>query len=266
MSNFKVAFIGAGNMAAAIIEGVTSNGLYSKKNIFISSRTVKNLEKFECKANILYSDNTRAAALGDVIFLAVKPQNYDEVLEEIAPATKGKCLVTIAPGITVGHINHICPEAYVVRAIPNTPLLIGMGATVLAEPDSRDNAYFAAVRDIFASIGTVEVLPEGLMDDVIAVNGSSPAFFFKMAEVMEAFAVNKGIAPDVAARLVADTMAGASGMLKHSGKNANELRCQVCSKGGTTMAALTVFDDLGFDDMLTRAMQKCSDRAKELAR
>lgn len=258
--------IGAGNMAGAILSGILDKDLLPADRVWLSCRTASKLTPWREKGVRTTLDNVVVAENADVVMLAVKPQNYDEVLEQIAPVGAGRCILSIAAGITTDYIRSRVPGALVVRAMPNTPLRVGRGATAVAAAPDVPPELFDWVCALFGAAGEVAVIPESQMDDVIAVSGSSPAFFFRMAAAMVAEAQAAGMDPSVALRLAAKTMEGAAAMLLESGQSAQELTRQVCSPGGTTLAALSAFDDYHFEDLYHEAALRCAKRSKELAR
>ena len=253
-------------MATAILDGVVANGLFSSERIIVSNPHVDKLEYPKALGVKVTCDNRDVAATADIIILAVKPQKYEEVLNEIGDYCAGKCLVSIAAGLSVDWICKRLPGAFIVRVMPNTPLQLGLGATAVAQAPNVPTELFRIVCDIFSAAGTVSVIPESQMDDVIPVSGSSPAFFFRMADVMVKWAAEHGMTPEIALKLAAVTMKGAAELLLRSGKSPEELIRQVCSPGGTTLAALTAFDDRDFDGLLNDAMTRCAKRSRELGK
>ncbi|MCI2105700.1 MAG: pyrroline-5-carboxylate reductase [Intestinimonas sp.] len=264
MASLKLGFIGAGNMASAILNGVLDCGAAAPEQIWISNRHEEKLVPFRLRGVHVTLDNAEVARSADIVVLAVKPQMFSDVIKEIADLTEGKCVVSIAAGISVSWLKARLPGTLLVRAMPNTPLLVGRGATAVAAAPEVPPVLFQTVLDLFSAAGVVEVIDETQMDDILNVNGSTPAFFFRMADVMMQQALAAGIAPHVAASLIAQTMEGSAQMLKQSGKTPEELTRQVCSPGGTTMAALSAFEDLGFDAMMREAMNRCVRRSREL--
>lgn len=262
----RLSFIGAGNMADAIFSGVTSNSLYSASEIMLSNRTEERLVKYNALHILTTLNNVEAAGFGDIIIMAVKPQNYDEVLDEIAPVVAGKCLVSLAPGISTEYIRGKCPGAYVVRTMPNTPLLVGNGTTAICKDKAVPDEIFDKVSEIFSCSGKVYIVPEDKMNEIIAVSGSSPAFFFRFVQSIVDAAVSCGIDSDTALEMAANTMAGSALMLINSGRSAAELVAQVSSKGGTTVAALSAFDEFKFEAMVMEAAIRCTKRAYELGK
>lgn len=259
-------FIGAGNMATAILDGVVAKKLFSPEQMIISNPHAEKLEHPRSLGVQVTCDNTTVAQTADIIILAVKPQKFEEVLAGIRDFCAGKCVVSIAAGISTGWIRTRLPGALVVRVMPNTPLQLGLGATAVAIASDVPDNLFRTVCDIFSAAGLVALIPESQMDDVIPVSGSSPAFFFRMADVMVRWAVEQGMDSQVALELAAAAMKGSAEMLLRSGKTAEELTRQVCSPGGTTLAALTAFDDRDFDGLLADAMDRCTRRSRELGK
>lgn len=253
-------------MATAILDGVTAKDLFPPENIMISNPHTDKLEHPRSLGVQVTCNNAEVVKFADLIILAVKPQMFEEVLTDIRDHCAGKCFVSIAAGISTSWIHSRLLECRVVRVMPNTPLQLGLGATAIAEAPEVPEELFQTVCDIFAAAGSVAVIPESQMDDVIPVSGSSPAFFFRMADVMVQWAQEQGMNPQVALELAASTMKGSAEMLLRSGKTAGELTRQVCSPGGTTLAALTAFDDRDFAGLLADAMTRCTHRSKELGK
>lgn len=259
-------FIGAGNMASAILSGVLNSALAAPEEIWLSNRSAKKLEPWRGKGVHVTLDNAVVAEKSEVLVLGIKPQIMDQVLPQIAPYVDGKCVVSIAAGISSGYLKERLPGAWVVRTIPNTPMKLGKGATAVARAPEVPQEMFAFVCSLVETSGTVAVIDETQMDDFIAVSGSSPAFFFRMAAAMVEEARLTGIDPDLALRMAAQTMAGSAAMLLESGLSAQELKEQVCSPGGTTLAALTAFDEYHFEEMMHQAALRCARRSRELGK
>lgn len=266
MNQLRLGFIGAGNMATAILDGVVAKQIFQTDHIMISNPHANKLEHPKALGVRITNSNEEVVENSDIIVLAVKPQMYEVVIEGIHSRCAGKCIVSIAAGISTAWIQTKLPDASVIRVMPNTPLQLGLGATAIAEAPSVSADIFHCVCNIFSAAGSVAVIPESQMDDVIPVSGSSPAFFFRMADVMVRWAQEQGMDPDVSLSLTATAMKGSAEMLLSSGKTANELTQQVCSPGGTTLAALTAFDDRDFDDLIFDAMTRCTRRSKELGK
>ena len=259
-------FIGAGNMVSAILSGVLAQGLARPEDVWLSNRSPEKLEPWKPKGVHVTVDNAEVAQNSEVIILGVKPQMFETVMPQIAPYANGKCIVSIAAGISSAYLKERLPGAMVVRVMPNTPMKLGKGATVVAQAPGVPEEVFRFVCSLFESAGSVAVIPETQMDDFIAVSGSSPAFFFRMAAAMVESARSAGIDPDLALTMAAQTMAGSAAMLLETGQTAQELTQQVCSPGGTTLAALTAFDDYRFEEMMAQAAARCAQRSRELGK
>lgn len=266
MTEMRLGFIGAGNMASAILDAVISHGIFPPERIMISNPHPDKLERPRSLGVCVTGDNRAVAEFADVIVLAVKPQMYEQVLDGLRGCCAGKCVVSIAAGISAGWLRGRLPDCRIVRVMPNTPMKLGLGATAIAQAPDVPEELFALVCSLFSAAGAVAVIPESQMDAVIPVSGSSPAFFFRMANVMVNWAQEQGMDPQVALELAASAMKGSAEMLLRSGLSAGELTRQVCSPGGTTLAALGAFDEHDFEGLMTDAMERCARRSKELGK
>lgn len=266
MENIVLGFIGAGNMNTAILRGVLRQDLVQADRIWLSNRHREKLEPFASRGIHTTTDNAEAASHADLIVLGVKPQMFGDVLPELQGVCTGKCVVSIAAGISAAYLREALPGAQIVRAMPNTPLMVGVGATAVARAGNVPAPVFQVVLDLFAAAGAVAVIDEGQMDDIINVNGSSPAWFFRMADIMVRRAVSAGIDAGTALELAAKTMEGSARLLLESGKSPEELCRQVCSPGGTTLASLSAFEERDFDGLMLEAMERCTKRSKELGK
>lgn len=264
--NTVLGFIGAGNMNGAILRGVLGQGLVEPDQIWLSNRHAEKLEPFAAEGIHTTTDNTQVATQADLIVLGVKPQMFPDVLPQLAGLTEGKCVVSIAAGISSDALRSALPGTLVVRAMPNTPLMVGVGATAVAQAENVPANLFQTVLNLFSAAGAVAVIKEEQMDDIINVNGSSPAWFFRMADVMVRRAVSVGIDAQTALTLTAKTMEGSARLLLESGKTPEELCRQVCSPGGTTLASLSAFEERDFDGLMLDAMERCTRRSKELGK
>lgn len=262
-----IGFIGAGNMATAIINGLLAQDFPSDSiNVFDISED--RLTAMSSLGVHTLSSETDVVSSSDIIVLAVKPQVYAVVLETIKPAvTEAKTFVSIAAGISIGYVQTAlgcqCP---VVRVMPNTPLLLKKGASALCPSDNISVEDKELVYKMFAGSGVCEYLTEDHMNEIIAVNGSSPAYFYLFAKAMADYAQSQGISYDVAMNLICATMEGSAAMLRESGDSADVLIQKVSSKGGTTIAALERLRAHGFTEAIADAMQACTDRARELGK
>lgn len=238
----KIGFIGAGNMATAIIGGLLSAGTPAE-NICVFDMDEAKLDFFAKKSVCIAKNSCEVVSECDIIVLAVKPQNYSEVLCEVSSvADINKTFVSIAAGITIDFVRKgLSLQCPVVRVMPNTPLLVGKGATALCFSDNVSDEVRDVATSMFSSNGVVEEFEEELMDAIISVNGSSPAYFYLFAKAMADYAKSVGIPEDKAMNLICAAMEGSAKMLRESGDDPDTLIKKVSSKGGTTIEALNKF-------------------------
>ncbi len=264
---FQVGFIGGGNMAGAMIDAMLQSKILPPNAIWVSDPNQEIRARFQAKGILLAESNAALCDCCDMVFLAVKPQIVPIVLPELSGKLSKKCLVSIAAGVSVSSLAAVLgDDTYFIRVLPNTPMLVMHGATVIANPTAVSERYMDLVTRIFRSAGMVEFLDESLINSVIPISSSSPAFFFRFVRAMAESGVKAGVPYDVALRLAIETMHGAAHMMRESGKTPDELIAQVSSKGGTTVAALSAFDDLNFEALIDEAFTRCIQRAEELGR
>ena len=265
--NTKLGFIGAGNMATALARGVLSAGVLSADRMYASDVDDDRRKAFrdETGAHTL-PNNTAVAAKSDIVVLAVKPQQMAAVLREVGPSFEEKHLViSIAAGVTTAYIEKFIRNGVrVVRAMPNTPMLVGTGAVGLCKGKWANDADLALARRIFESSAITVSVDESLMDAVTAISGSGPAYFFYLAEQMIAAAVELGLSSEHARALVTQTALGAGKMLTQTGHSPEELRQRVTSPGGTTEAALKSMARSDLGRSLIKAMKAAAQRSMEL--
>ena len=262
----KIGFIGAGNMATAIINGLISNKASKPEDINVFDLDENKLELMQNKGVNTLGSSADVVKNSGIIVLAVKPQNYSEVLADLKPcADDSKIFVSIAAGISIDYVRRgLSCDCPVVRVMPNTPLLLGKGASALCPSDNISERDFDTVKKMFSLSGTVEVISEEHMNQIISVNGSSPAYVYLLAKVMADYAESCGIEYDKAMNLICATLIGSAEMLKNSGDSPDKLIEKVSSKGGTTIAALDKLRDYKFEEAVTEAMKACTNRAEEL--
>lgn len=264
----KIGFIGAGNMAGAIIGGVTAKGLYTSGQIGIYDISPETRQRYADAGHVVFEEVEALVAACDMVVLSVKPQVFPAVLPQVKKAmTPQKVLVSIAAGITAeiiqGAVGFPCK---LVLVMPNTPLLVGKGAAALSRVEPTTSAEFEAVRALFTSAGITEEVDAARMDAVMPVHGSSPAFLYLFAKTMVECAEEAGVDPAAATRLFCQTMVGAAEMMTQSGKPFQELIDMVCSPGGATLAALAAMEENGFARSIREGYAACVRRAEELAK
>ncbi len=268
---YAIGFLGGGNMAEALIKGITSAGLYQGSQIIASDIKGERLEHLQSQYSIdTTDDNSKLAKDVEILVLSVKPQNIAEAMNGIKDALNPDVLIiSIAAGIKTQKIADILGDRPIVRVMPNTPALIGEGAAALYA-NEKAKPMVAKAEKIFSSVGlAVVVEDEALMDSVTAVSGSGPAYFFLLIEEMINSGEELGLKRETAKELVLQTAKGAT-LLAESADKQNqtpaELRKKVTSPGGTTEAALKIFNQKGFAETVRAALKNASDRSRELSK
>ncbi len=266
--NKTFGFIGVGNMATAIIGGMLESDFVAPENIYIFDSSVEKCSYFKSKGVSVGADNIEVVLNSDIITVAVKPQNYAEVLGQFSTVDcSDKIFVSIAAGISIDFVrSQLNQNVKVVRVMPNTPLLLSKGASALCPSADMTNEEFEPVKEMFALSGVVEIIEEEHMNEIIAVNGSSPAFFYLFAKAMADYAVSCGIDREKALNLICATYEGAAQMIRSSGDDIETLIEKVSSKGGTTIEALNSFKANNVEGIIKEAMTACTKRANELGK
>ena len=270
MNNIRrLAFIGGGNMASALIGGLTKRGLPASR-IVVADPSQDQLERLVREYGVTTAaDNASAVKGAEVVVLAVKPQQMRAVATGLAPhmAETRPLLISVAAGIPHAALARwFGPQIPVKRTLPNRPALNGFGATGLFAPAGVGAAYRALAEMIMAAVSaTVWVEHESQMDTVTALSGSGPAYFFLFMEALEAAAHERGLPTDIAHQLTLETAFGAAQMARQSADTLAALREQVTSKGGTTAAALAVLDAAGLRAIVAHAVAAADRRSAELA-
>ena len=266
----KIGFLGGGNMAEALIKGITAAGLCTPEHIFVSDVRPERLEYMvkEYHVQPAYS-NAALAAEVNILVLSVKPQNMSEAMESVKEVFKPQTLViSIAAGVKVAKISAALGEAAIVRVMPNTPALIGEGASALYA-NEKAKPMLDKAEKIFLAVGKAVVVDdEDLIDAVTAVSGSGPAYYFLLMEEMIKAAVELGLAEEVAKNLVLQTAKGAALLAVEADKRNEspaELRRKVTSPGGTTEAALKVFAEHNLGPTIAAGIKRARDRSRELS-
>jgi pyrroline-5-carboxylate reductase len=263
-----IGFIGAGNMAYALINGLLNNG-YDSKNIKASDPNNELLQKREAELNITtFSNNSSLIEVCDIIVFAVKPQVLSEVCLELRDNIKPNHLfISIVAGIRVTDINRWLGGNYsLVRTMPNTPALMQHGVTGLFPNELVNDEQKALVTTILSSVGDCFwVNEERLIDAITAISGSGPAYFFLLMQSMTQAGMALGLDEKTAKELSVQTGLGASLMATKSGKDPRTLRTNVTSPNGTTQAAIEYFQDQNFEGIVANATRAAFDRARELS-
>lgn len=256
----SIAVIGTGNIGRAIIKKIKG-----KYKVLASDIDKNKLKGLRVSTTV---DNKKAAKDTDIVIISVKPQNIDLVLEDIKSAVNpAKLIVSIAAGVTTKKIENKLGKIPVVRVMPNTPLLVGMGMTALCPGRYAGLRHIKKVKKIFSAMGKVIFIEkEKLMDAVTAVSGSGPAYICLFIESLAKSAMDLGLDKKTASALVLQTMRGTMALMDKTRKSPEELRRQVTSPGGTTEAALKIFEKKEFVKLVNEAITSAHKRSRELSR
>jgi pyrroline-5-carboxylate reductase len=265
----KVGMIGTGNIGTPLIKGVVHSGVATPEDIYIFDVDRSKAEALSKETGVrVAKDNRELVRNCDYIMLAIKPAFVKPVLEEIREEFgPDKVLVSIAAGVTTKTLKAgIGEDRKVVRTMPNLPVLVGEGMTLICFGDNLSEEEKAAAKSLFAGSGKVEELEERLMSEVIALTGSSPAYVFIMIEAMADGAVQAGLPRKLSYKLAAQAVLGSAKMVLDTGLHPADLKDQVCSPAGTTIDAVQALEKNGFRYLIMNAMQECTRRALEIGR
>jgi pyrroline-5-carboxylate reductase len=266
-----IGFVGAGNMAEALVKGIIAANIYARHQVFVSDIRPERVIFVANKYGLVVArTNAEIAERAETIVLSVKPQNMDEALQSIKDAVKKeKLVISIAAGIRTARISAVLGDVPIVRAMPNTPALIGQGACALFAND-KAKPMLQRAKSIFSAVGkTVVVDDEDLIDAVTAVSGSGPAYYFLLMEEMIRAGIELGLSSDIAKDLVLQTAKGAALLAVESDKQGETpavLRQKVTSPGGTTEAALGVLAQGEFGQLLSAAIKQAHQRSRQLSK
>ena len=264
----KIAFIGVGNMAGAIIGGMLRSGAVDHAHLILSDRFPEKCGAYVAAGAVMAATPAEAAAQADCVVLSVKPQNFSEILPELAEVEgiQNKLIITIAAGISSETVKNALHGAPVVRVLPNTPMLIGMGVSVVCRADDVAAEDFDFVCKVFESSGSVEIIDEADMNRIISVTSSSPAYVFAFINAIREGAIAQGLDGDAMLGSICDVVIGAASLLKSGDLTPEEQIKVVTSKGGTTERAMNVLRERDMTAMVVDAMKACTARAEEMSR
>lgn len=263
----KLGFIGTGNMAGAIMGGIIRKKVFLPEEIIGSDIMEAGRERVRAEYGIhVTDDNCRAARESEVLILSVKPQFYAQTIAQIRDCIReDQLIITIAPGKTLKWLEEQFGKPMkIVRTMPNTPALVGEGMTAMCPNEYVTAEETEYARKILESFGKVEVVPEHLIDAVVAVSGSSPAYVFMMIEAMADAAVAEGMPRAQAYEFAAQAVYGSAKMVLETGRHPGDLKDMVCSPAGTTIEAVRVLEKEGFRSSLMEAMKACADVSRNL--
>ncbi len=264
-----IGFIGAGNMAEAMIRGLVKGGHIAADRVIASGPRRERLDELKAKyAIVVTSANADVASAANLVVLSVKPQIMDKVLREIGEHLKpGTLVVSIAAGIDTATIEAAIPDTMrVVRAMPNTPALVGAGATAISAGKLASENDLSTCRALFDAVGITVTLDEIHLDAVTGLSGSGPAYIFLILEALADAGVKVGLARRNAQRLAAQTVMGSAKMLLDTDEHPGKLKDMVTSPGGTAIAGLHTLEEGGLRTTLINAVETATRRSRELGR
>lgn len=261
----KLGFIGCGNMATAILSGILKQNILQPEEIIASALHQETLDRVACRYKINTTQDNCQAAQADIVFLAVKPQFYETVIREIRDMVSDQLIVSIAPGKSIETITGwFGKEVKLIRTMPNTPAMVGEGVTAVCPADTVTPEELEQVLCLLRSCGTAEVMAEHMVDAVVSVSGSSPAYIFMLIEAMADGAVRDGIPRAQAYRLAAQSVLGSAKMVLETGRHPGELKDMVCSPAGTTIEAVAALEKCGFRSAILEGMKACTDKTRSM--
>lgn len=265
----KIGFIGCGNMGSAMVGGLIKSGFVTADDIIVSTKTETSSKRLADEFKIATTlDSKLVAKESETIILAVKPNMYKSIVEEIKEElTDDKLIITIAAGIEIANMEEwLGDNCKVIRTMPNTPALVGEAMSAVCPNKNVSEEDLQYCINIFESFGECEVLEEKYFDGFIAVAGSSPAYVFMFIEAMADGAVKLGIPRAKAYKMAAQSVLGSAKMVLDTGKHPGELKDMVCSPGGTTIDAVVELEKLGLRNSVIQAMDKCAEKSKNLSK
>ena len=262
----KLGFIGCGNMAKAILGGILKKQLVAPQEIIASALHEETLQQASDTYGIQTTTSNLEAARADIIFLAVKPQFYETVIKEIRDTVKeSQLIVSIAPGKSIQTITEwFGKPVKLIRTMPNTPAMVGEGVTAVCPAETVTEEELKEVLTLLESCGIAEVMPERLVDAVVSVSGSSPAYVFMFIEALADGAVRDGIPRKQAYRLAAQSVLDSAKMVLETGMHPGELKDMVCSPAGTTIEAVAAMEKAGFRNAVLAGMEACTNKTKQM--
>lgn len=266
MDQRNLAIIGVGNMAKSVISGILETEL-SVSTVILYDKNIVQYKTLPTSDRFRFAETIQDAVKhADCVLLAVKPQNYPEVLSEIAQVCthKEKLYISIAAGIASNDVSQALHGASVVRVLPNVPMLIGKGVSLICKNPKVSHEDFSFVCDVFQSAGSIQLIDESDMNRMIGVTSSSPAYVFRFINAIYQGALQQEIPDRNLLNAICDVVIGSALLLKESKDTPEQLISKVASKGGTTEKALEKLTEYQFDNAISSAMLACTQRADEL--
>ncbi len=266
MKRSSLAVLGVGNMAKAILNGIIDSSYDIKNIVLFDVNKEQYTSLLSYKEIICVESAVDAINKSDCVLISVKPQNYNDILSDIKKCEgyENKLYISIGAGISTDYVRSFLGDVSVIRVLPNLPMVIGKGLSVICRNVNVSKEDFNFVKDIFASSGGVLEIEEGEMNRIIGVTSSSPAYVFKFIDAIYKGAIAQGVEKDGLLDAICDMIIGSALMIKKGNTNPSELAAQVASKGGTTERALATLEKYNFTEAIIEAMKACTLRADEL--
>jgi len=264
----KIGFIGAGKMATAMIEGLLSKGVYKKDEIIASSRSQDTKDRVSKALGIeVTTDTASVFSSADVIVLAVKPNQIEDILttNSVANSTK-KLIISIAAGIKIATLESYVPDSRIIRVMPNVCCTVLESASSYTLGTKATDEDRDTVKKILEAVGIAFEVPEEKIDAVTGLSGSSPAYVFMMIDALADGGVLMGLPRDMALKLAAQTVLGSAKTVLETGRHPEELKNSVCSPGGTTIEGVKVLEDYGMRAAFISAVQASAEKSKEMGK
>lgn len=268
-ASFRIAFVGGGNMATALIKGLVTRGGVAPGRITAADVSQAQLDRLSGQFGVnVTTDNAQAVRDADLVVLAVKPQVAMDVLRPLADVLNaGKLLVSIVAGLPTSRLAQALPRSpRIVRVMPNTPALVGAGAAAVAKGPGATDDDLESVLGVLRAVGSAVAVEEKLLDAVTGLSGSGPAYVFLIIEALSDAGVRMGLPRKTATELAAQTVAGSARMVLETGLHPGVLKDQVTSPGGTTIAGMYALEAGGVRAALYEAVEKATEKSAELGR
>lgn len=261
----KIGFLGAGAMGGAILQGAVKAGVLEPKDIYVSDLLQNIKDKYREMGCNVVENNIELGERSDIVLSCVKPQQAAVALSQLGSTLEGKALFSIMAGHTTGAIREMTKGSFrLLRLLPNTPALVGLGAFALDSGTDLTDEEKAFAQKLFESLGIVEWMSEDLIDTACGLSGAGPAYVYLVIEALADGGVAKGLPRQVAQNLAAQTVMGAAKMVLETGNHPGFLKDQVCSPGGNTIIGIKALEDHGVRGAFIDAVMKSVDRTKEL--
>lgn len=268
MAEYKIGFVGAGNMGSAMMHGILAAGLCEKSEMIASCHSEATKDRVQKNLGITVSLDNRMASSAKVVFLAVKPYQLMEVVDEIKEAvTEDTLLISVVAGKTLQQLGELFgQDVAIIRSMPNTPAMVGEAMSAICANEKVSDKQLTEAKALFESFGQVEVVSENLMDVVTGVSGSSPAFIYMVIEAMADAAVLEGMQRPAAYKFASQAVLGAAKMVLSTGQHPGALKDAVTSPGGTTIAGVAALEEHGLRSTMIEGVRTAVEKSRDMTK